>query len=426
MNVLRIGSRGSEVELLQLALQRAGYYAGSFDGVFGRATQNALQSFQRSMGLNPDGVAGRLTHAALHPWYTGYLSHRIRAGDTYYRLALRYNTGIRAIETANPESRPDALSIGATLIIPLSFPVVPTNISYSSSLVRYCCQGLTARYPFMSLGEMGKSVMGRSLYTLRLGQGDIRVFYNAAHHANEWITTPVLLRYAEDLAHALAYEEDIDGQDARELMARCTVCLAPAVNPDGIDLVTGALSTGPYYERTRSIADDYPEIPFPSGWKANILGTDLNLQYPAGWSQAKEIKYAQGFISPAPRDYVGSAPLSAQESRSVYDFTLNFSPVLTLSYHTQGQVIFWKYLNYEPPLSRSIAYQLSQVSGYAVEDTPYASGFAGYKDWFIQEFYRPGYTIEAGIGTNPLPLSQWDEIYADNRPLMTQAMVALL
>lgn len=41
-------------------------------------------------------------------------------------------------------------------------------------------------------------------------------------------------------------------------------------------------------------------------------------------------------------------------------------------------------------------------------------GFAGYKDWFLQEYRRPGYTIEAGLGTNPLPLSQFNEIYNDN------------
>ena len=86
------------------------------------------------------------------------------------------------------------------------------------------------------------------------------------------------------------------------------------MNPDGVDLVTGALSDGEYYENAVKIADDYPSVSFPDGWKANIDGTDLNLNYPANWERAKEIKYAQGFVSPAPRDFVGTAPLSAPES----------------------------------------------------------------------------------------------------------------
>ena len=63
----------------------------------------------------------------------------------------------------------------------------------------------------------------------------------------------------------------------------------------------------------------------------------------------------------------------------------------------------------------------SYASGYAVEDTPFASGFAGYKDWFIQDYDRPGYTVEAGLGENPLPISQLDAIYERNRDLLTLA-----
>lgn len=57
---------------------------------------------------------------------------------------------------------------------------------------------------------------------------------------------------------------------------------------------------------------------------------------------------------------------------------------------------------------------LLKLVGYRVTDVPFASSFAGYKDWFIQTYDRPGYTIEAGIGTNPLPISQFSEIYRDN------------
>ncbi len=422
--VLKYGSRGPQVQLLQLALDRAGFSPGELDGIFGSKTQNAVKKFQQSQGLTADGIVGRKTNSALRPWYSGYKVHTIRAGDTIYKLSLRYDTTVKAIETANPAVNALDLRPGTELIIPLNFNVVPTNIDYSSALISYCCNGLAARYPFITLDEMGKSVMGQPLYTLTLGSGSNRVFYNASHHANEWITTPLLLHFIEELAHAAVFDESIYSIPAAKLLQSSTLCVAPAVNPDGIDLVTGALTSGAYYERAISIAEDYPEIPFPSGWKANILGTDLNLQYPAGWSLAKEIKFAQGFISPAPRDYVGSAPLSAQESRSVYDFTLTYSPALTLSYHTQGNTIYWKYLNYEPTRSKAIAQEFGRISGYAVEETPYASGFAGYKDWFIQNFDRPGYTIEAGSGTSPLPLTDFESIYNANVGILAYGMIA--
>ena len=422
MNTLKSGSRGPEVQLLQLALERAGYSPGTLDGVFGSETAASLRSFERANGFAPDGIAGGSVHRALMPYYTGYVTHTVKRGDTLYNLSQEYGVTLRAVETANPGVDPLNLAVGSVLTVPLPFPVVPDGIAYCSALIGLVCRGIAARYPFVSLGEIGKSVMGAPLWTLTLGTGENRLFYNAAHHANEWITTPLLLKFCEELAHASAFSEKIYGFDAESLLKKSTLCLAPAVNPDGIDLVTGALRSGAYYDRAVEISRDYPDIPFPSGWKANILGTDLNLQYPAGWSQAQEIKFAQGYISPAPRDFVGYSPLSARESRSIYEHTLSFSPALTLSYHTQGNPSYWRYLDCAPPRSREIANLLAAASGYVVEDTPYSSGFAGYKDWFIQNFFRPGYTIEAGSGENPLPLSRFSEIYNDNIGILTLPM----
>lgn len=108
---------------------------------------------------------------------------------------------------------------------------------------------------------------------------------------------------------------------------------------------------------------------------------------------------------------------------AIYNFTIKHSFRLILAYHTQGEVIYWKYLDYNPHLSYSIAQQFSKSSGYAIENTPYTSGFAGYKDWFIQNFNRPGYTIEAGLGENPLPISDFSKIYQDNLGILVLGMV---
>lgn len=422
METLRPGSTGPNVQLLQTALSRAGYGPVTPDGIFGPETAQPLLAFQSANGLMPDAVAGGQTHTALMPYYLGYKTHIIKSGDSLYRLSIMYGSTVRAIEVANPGLDPLNLRVGAGVIVPLPFNVIPTNIAYTSTLISFCCRGLQTRYPFIALDEMGKSVMGKPLYTLALGTGENRVFYNAAHHANEWITIPVLLRFTEELARGYAFGLNINGHSARGLLSLSTLCVAPAVNPDAVDLVTGVLKSGNYYDRALEIASAYPFIPFPDGWKANILGTDLNLQYPAQWELAREIKFEQGFTSPAPRDYVGPSPLSAPESRAVYDFTLAFSPAITLSYHTQGNVIYWKYADYEPYLSREIAEFFGELSGYAVEETPYGSGSAGYKDWFIQDFGRPGYTIECGLGENPLPISQFDEIYADNLGILTAGL----
>ena len=151
------------------------------------------------------------------------------------------------------------------------------------------------------------------------------------------------------------------------------------------------------------------------GWYLlKSTGVDLNLQFPAGWEEARRIKFAQGFTSPAPRDFVGFGPLTEPESLAIYNFTLEHNFNLILAYHTQGKEIYWQFQNYAPENAEEIGNMFSTASGYLLADVPYNSSFAGYKDWFLQEYSRPGYTIEAGIGINPLPISQFDEIYRDN------------
>lgn len=141
---------------------------------------------------------------------------------------------------------------------------------------------------------------------------------------------------------------------------------------------------------------------------------DLNLQFPAGWQQARQIKFEKGFTSPAPRDFVGYGPLTESEALAIYNFTLENNFELILAYHTQGKEIYWQFQNYAPPQSEEIGKVFADVSGYRLANVPYNSSFAGYKDWFLQEYRKPGYTIEAGIGNNPLPISQFNQIYRDN------------
>ena len=285
------------------------------------------------------------------------------------------------------------------------------------------CEALRQRYPFIGITVIGTSVMGKPIRALTLGNGTYRVLFHGAHHANEWITAPLLLRFVSELAAACDRGEKLVDTDAESLLESATLSVVPAVNPDGIDLVTGALRSGCYYQRAREIALRYPLIPFPSGWKANISGIDLNLQYPAGWEQARENKCLQGITSPAPHDFVGPAPLTAPEARALYDYTLLYSPALTLSYHTQGGEIYWDYCRKAPPYAQRIAEDFASASGYRVADAPFASSFAGYKDWYIDRFHRPGYTIEAGLGINPLPLSQLNTIYTENFGILLRALV---
>lgn len=384
--------------LIALALGRAGY--------------TNLREFAAARGLSSDEAALE----ALMPWLLGYDLWRVKPGDTYTKIAREMDSSVQAIRAANPGQNPERLTVGTYLVVPFSFPVVPEDVPFTWQLTHYVLRGLQARYPFLEMDVIGKSVYGRPLERVRLGWGARVVYFNASHHANEWITTPAVLMCLEQYARAVAFEQELLGLDAAAMARETTLYLVPLVNPDGVDLVTGAASIQEV-EAARVIAEQYPEIPFPEGWKANLRGVDLNLNYPALWDEARRIKEEQGFTGPAPRDFVGREPLSEPESLAMFDTTEQLDPELTIAWHTQGQEIYWKFQDMEPEGARSLGHQMALASGYALEDVPYASGFAGYKDWFIQDFNRPGYTIEAGYGENPLPLSQLPDIFRENLPI---------
>ena len=225
----------------------------------------------------------------------------------------------------------------------------------------------------------------------------------------------VFMKFIEDFCEAYSRGKELRGFNINEIFNNTTIYIAPMLNPDGVDLVAGVMVKGlEAYKEAVRIANHYPNILFPNGWKANIRGVDLNLQFPAEWEKAREIKFAQGFTSPAPRDFVGYGPLTEPEALSAYNFTLENNFRLILSYHTQGEVIFWRYLNYEPEEAEAIGQQFAKVSGYTLDNEVNTNSFAGYRDWFISTYRRAGYTVETGTGVNPLPISQFSKIYQDN------------
>lgn len=299
-------------------------------------------------------------------------------------------------------------------------PIVKTDVPITSQKNADYVRQLSQQYPFLSSRTLATTVFQRPIPLLTLGNGQRKVILSASHHANEWITSLLLLKFTEELAEAIQRGD----ADALSLQTAATVYIVPMVDPDGVDLVVGAIQPGNVqYDLAQRLAQDYPSIPFPSGWKANLLGVDLNLNYPAKWLLAREIKFGQGFVSPAPRDYVGRSPLNQLETQMLADFTREVDPALVLALHSQGEEIYWTFGDIFIPGAEELGQEMARVSGYTLATPPVNSSYAGYKDWFIQEFRRPGYTVEVGRGVNPLPLSQFDTIYQAVAPLLRVAVL---
>lgn len=263
--------------------------------------------------------------------------------------------------------------------------------------------------------EIGQSVLNKPIVELQIGEGETYVHMNASFHANEWITSAVVMAFVNDYVQALKNKNHLFGYDVQQLYKKTTLSVVPMVNPDGVDLVLHGKKAAQHYEdevlHINEGNDDF------SQWKANIRGVDLNNQFPAKWEVEKERKIPK---APAPRDFPGSLPLTEPEAQAMAELTIKRDFFKVLAFHTQGKEIYWGYEQCEPLEAEEEVNEFAKWSGY----TPvrYIDSHAGYRDWFIFNWKRRGYTIELGEGVNPLPFSQFQSIYNDSIGIFVTAL----
>lgn len=275
-----------------------------------------------------------------------------------------------------------------------------------------CINELCEAYSFVWRGCIGKSTCGRELPYLRLGEGDKRILYIGCHHAMEWITSWILLRYLYDLAEAYVSCRTCFGAEPEYLLKTRSIYVIPMLNPDGTELQQhGEDSENPMRERLISMNGGSEDF---SRWQANARGVDLNHNYNSGFDEYKKLEAEAGILDGAPGKYSGAFPESEPESSALCAFIRAMGDVrLLLTFHTQGQEIFGDCRGYYPPHGYAIGRQLARYCGYRLCRPTGGAAYGGLKDWYIEEFDSPAYTIECGRGENPLPIDNGILIYAE-------------
>lgn len=225
---------------------------------------------------------------------------------------------------------------------------------------------------------IGKSFENRQIFCIRYGSGPKKVFVNGAHHALEWLTSALLMRYAGSL-------------EKKE--PEHSVFIVPMMNPDGVEKV----------KRDNSVV-----------WQANARGVDLNHNYDAGFEKGKEMEEEYGIYGPGPTRFGGMYPFSEKETAAMRDLTVREQFDLALCYHSQGEVIYYRYEDKGYP---ELAKKFAELTGYETDETEGIASYRGYKDWFLKEFDKPAFTIEVGLGRNPLQYSQLNGIWEANQKL---------
>ncbi|WP_096188588.1 M14 family metallopeptidase [Evansella halocellulosilytica] len=349
--------------------------------------------------------------------------YKVNVGDTLHRVACHHHVRVNQLLEVNPFliDKKSYIQPGLQIRIPekKSRIIEEEGVCLKEfspfDISDYIEKWSKLKHGQIQCSIVGYSVMNYPIYLVKVGRGSKEIFYSGGWHSNEWMTSKFLTEWADDIINALANNKSYYHLNIADLFEEITLYIVFMVNPDGVLLVQqGNYPKHPYYHEINRINKGCQTF---DHWSANIRGVDLNHQWPAGWEKEADESPQQ----PWPRHYSGSNPLTEPEVKAIYRLTkqANFSHVL--AFHSQGQLIYWGYRNLEPETSKTMVERLSLQSSYVPVRTADSDG--GYKDWFIQETGRPGFTIEVGTGINPLPFRAYGEIWSNNVLLANEGLL---
>ena len=260
----------------------------------------------------------------------------------------------------------------------------------------------------LEIFNVGQSVLGKNILATHIGEySGPQIIIQAGIHSREWITSLLLVEQARYLHN-------------NQLVTQGGIYFVFLTNPDGVEIAMDGIEVVDC-EITRNylISANNGSLDF-SKYKANINLVDLNTNFDANWGQG-----AQNVFCPAPENFVGFYPNSEREVQNLINLTLKNKPLMTISYHSKGNVIFYGFEGqneHDINRDRQIGEQLSALTGYPLVFTENSTG--GYKDWSINTLKIPAYTIEVGDEDleHPLQPETLPEIYLRNRDVPLTAL----
>lgn len=288
----------------------------------------------------------------------------------------------------------------------MNYIVKPVMFDYNTN--KEIIEELILEYPFLSAEVCGRTALGRGIFSLGIGNQENSVIYAGGFHGSEWITSLALLLFAERLCHSIKHSHTICSVDMKRALTQLGVTIIPCVNPDGVEIASRGIQSAKNLKAfIESIGcEDY------SKWNANALGVDINHNFNASWQELRKMEIEKGITSPSPRQFGGAYPESEAETKALTRLCRIRQFRQCMALHAQGEELYWQYGDYSPPQANMMAKILADSCSYTLVTNAGLASHGGFKDWFISEMKRPGFTLEIGKGENPLPVSELYEIYS--------------
>lgn len=287
---------------------------------------------------------------------------------------------------------------------------------YSYTDINRIITKLSQRYSFFKTASIGNSVLGKKLFALQIGTSENPTLFCGAFHGSERITGTLLLKFAEDMCESIEKKQNFAGFIPSRIFENKSLIIVPFVNPDGCEIArNGPAAAGNNTEFIRKISNNNT-----LHYNANARGVDLNHNFPAGWDDLHELEQQNGIYAPSITRYGGEKPLSEPETTALVKLCEKIAFCRVLAFHSQGEVIYHNYKKYLPQAQKQ-AELLAVSSGYVLQEPEGLAVGGGFKDYFIQEYSKPAFTVEVGKGENPLNPNELNNIYDKIKKMLVLA-----
>lgn len=259
----------------------------------------------------------------------------------------------------------------------MNYTVVPCDLDYNT--YKQIIEDLIKKYPFLNVQLIGRTIVGRSIFALSLGNSKKSGICVGSVRGNDGLSGALLLTFTEHLCHAVKNRLTLSGVDIRKALSASGLTLIPCLNPDGREIfLHGPRSTKVLTGFVSSVCDSREDE-----WTGNAMGTDISRNFIFDESSLRHSLYR------------GDYPESEAETRALTRLcrTKSFSKCLEL---TSGEPeIFFKSNEKEPVSSRMMA-KIISASSFLPVSAELSFEQPCIMDWFIKEFHRPAFTVGVG------------------------------
>ena len=290
---------------------------------------------------------------------------------------------------------------------------------------------LKSRYAsLLDYYSIGKSVVGRELYVARVGnpEAEQQIVVSAGIHGREYLTPLLAMKQIEFLL-AYSHQGALESHAYATLLEAFCFYIIPMSNPDGIMLSQegiGSVSDRSLYDKIYSVYyKDYQEKytkqtdinEYLKIWKSNANAVDLNRNFDAGWAGVDT-----GIKRPSHKNYKGSYAASEPETKALTALVEGLSDVrAVLCIHSQGEVLYWNCGQEGELRAETLRFteMIAGRTGYQI--IAEQNNDASFSDFCALEKGLIAVTVETGLGSCPLEISQFAGIWEDNFDLLVRS-----